>query len=403
MLPLPDIADNPIPTIYLDNAATSFPKPEAVYADVDAWTRRGGIAFGRGSHSAGNEAAQMVTVCRSRLAQLLNAESSDRIAFTFNCTDGLNLLLRGILRSGDRVITTDLEHNSVLRPLQQLQSELNLDVVRVGFDRATGIVNEAAINNELSKAATRLVVLNHASNVTGVIQPAKSIAAAAQSAGALCLLDAAQTIGHLPVDLQDIGADLMATAGHKGLLGPLGTGLIYVRAGLDAELRPIRCGGTGTVSELLSQPETMPSKLESGNMNMPGLAGLNAAVQWLLQHDIAVLHDQVTTRVLELHQKLSAISGITTYSNPAETSNAGIISFTINGVDSHEAATILDQSFGIQCRAGLHCAPLVHETLGTLASGGTIRFSPGPFTTDEHIAATVQAVQQIARAFSPAS
>jgi hypothetical protein len=151
-------------------------------------------------------------------------------------------------------------------------------------------------------------VLNHASNVTGVIQPAKSIAAAAQSAGALCLLDAAQTIGHLPVDLQDIGADLMATAGHKGLLGPLGTGLIYVRAGLDAELRPIRCGGTGTVSELLSQPETMPSKLESGNMNMPGLAGLNAAVQWLLQHDIAVLHDQVTTRTASRQRRRTLAS-----------------------------------------------------------------------------------------------
>lgn len=396
---MPEVNDNTSQSIYLDNAATSFPKPEAVYSDVDAWMRRGGIAFGRGNHSAGNDAAQMVTQCRTRLSQLLNTESSDRIAFTYNCTDGLNLLLRGILRHGDRIITTDLEHNSVLRPLQQLQSELNLNVVRIGFDPGSGIVNESAMQEELSKANTRLVVLNHASNVTGVIQPAKSIAGAAHAAGALFLLDAAQTVGHLPVDLQQIGADMMATAGHKGLLGPLGTGLIYVREGMDSALRPVRCGGTGTVSEQLSQPENMPAKMESGNMNMPGLAGLNAAVHWLLQQDIAALHQNVTARVIELQTKLSAIAGVQTFGSPTSTPNAGIVTFTLNGVDSHEVATILDQSFGIQCRAGLHCAPLVHQTLGTFNTGGTIRFSPGPFTTDTDIAAAIEAVQQIASAF----
>lgn len=396
---MPETVNTANQTTYLDNAATSFPKPEAVYREVDTWMRRGGIAFGRGSHSAGNDAANMVAVCRTRLAQLLNAESSDRIAFTFNCTDGLNLLLRGILREGDRVVTTDLEHNSVLRPLRQLQDELKLDIVRVGFDPVSGIVNEAALKDELSKASTRLVVLNHASNVTGVIQPAESIAAAAHAAGALFLLDAAQTIGHLPVDLQKIGADLMATAGHKGLLGPLGTGLIYVREGLDKTLRPIRCGGTGTVSEQLSQPETMPTRMESGNMNMPGLAGLGASVHWLLQHDIAAMHADVTARVVDLHASLSAIKGIQTFGNPAATANAGIVTFTLNDVDSHEVATILDQSFGIQCRSGLHCAPLVHETLGTLGSGGTVRFSPGPFTTDEDLSAAIEGVKQIASAF----
>ena len=396
---MPETTDTTSPAIYLDNAATSFPKPEAVYKVVDTWMRRGGIAFGRGSHSAGNNATHMVAVCRTRVAQLLNAESSDRVAFTFNCTDGLNLLLRGILRAGDRVVTTDLEHNSVLRPLQQLQHELNLDVVRIGFDPISGIVDEATMTQQLTNANTRLVVLNHASNVTGVVQPAESVAAAAHAAGALFLLDAAQTIGHLPVDVQKIGADLLATAGHKGLLGPLGTGLIYVRDGLDAALRPIRCGGTGTVSEQLSQPKTMPAKLESGNMNIPGLAGLNAGVDWLLQHDIAAMHAEVTARVVELHAKLSAINGIQTYGNPVTTSNAGIVTFTLKDVDSHEIATILDQSFGIQCRAGLHCAPLVHQTLGTSNNGGTIRFSPGPFTTDADIAAAIEAVAQIASAY----
>lgn len=386
-------------SIYLDNAATSFPKPNSVYAAVDCYMRRSGVAFGRGSHAAGDDAAQMVAVCRARLAKLLNAESSSRIAFTFNCTDGLNLLLRGILRRGDRVVTTDLEHNSVLRPLNQLSREFDVDVVRVGFDPVTGVVDESAIVRELSASPVKLVVLNHASNVTGVIQPVKVIAEAAHAAGALVLLDAAQTAGHIPLDLQGLGVDLMATAGHKGLLGPLGTGVVYVREGLESQLDPIRCGGTGTLSEELSQPQGMPVKLESGNMNMPGLAGLNAASEWLMQQGISSIsaHAQEHQRVLAAG--LAAIDGVKVYCANDRTPNVGIVSFTIQGVDSREAATILDQSFGIQCRAGLHCAPLVHETLGTMSSGGTIRFSSGPFTTDGDASAAIEAVRQVASAF----
>ncbi len=261
--------------IYLDNAATSFPKPEAVYAAVDAYMRNNGAAIGRGSHSASDSVTRIVEQCRQRDATILDAESSDRIAFTFNCTDSLNLLLRGFLNHGDRVVTTKLEHNSVLRPLHQLQREMDVDVVHVGFDCSTGIVDTDAIAAEVNRLPTRLVVLNHASKVTGIVQPVADVAAIAHNCGALLLLDAAQTVGHIPFSLQELGVDFLAAAGHKGLLGPLGTGVLYVREGIDNQLRPARSGGTGTASESVEQPSKMPCKMESGNMNAPGLAGLN--------------------------------------------------------------------------------------------------------------------------------
>lgn len=393
-------------TIYLDNAATSFPKPESVYLAAEQCLRSGGMTFGRGTHAASEAAGQMVAVCRQRLARLLNAESSDRIAFTFNCTDSLNLLLRGILKSGDRVVTTTLEHNSVLRPLNQLRSELNLDIVHIEFDVRTGVVDEEALSHQLAAAPTQLVVLNHASNVTGVVQPAKRIAAAAHAAGALVLLDAAQTVGHLPVDVQDLDVDFLATAGHKGILGPLGTGLVYVAARCDQHLQPVRCGGTGTTSEDLQQPVDMPAKLESGNLNMPGLAGLNAAAEWILERQPSHIHQHINELCGRLNEELSRVDGVTLLC-PGQTSNgsekaadnAGIVSFILDRVDSREAATILDQSFGIQCRAGLHCAPLLHAALATAASGGALRFSPGPFSTQQDIAAAIAAVADIASAF----
>ncbi|MEZ6129453.1 MAG: aminotransferase class V-fold PLP-dependent enzyme [Planctomycetaceae bacterium] len=393
------MSDRPNAAIYLDNAATSFPKPECVYVAADTCLRSGGVAFGRGSHAAGDTAGQMVAVCRQRLTKLLNAESSNRIAFTFNCTDGLNLLLRGLLNDGDRVVTTTLEHNSVLRPLQQLHSERQLDVVRIGFDVTSGLVDEQTLEDQLRKKTTRLVVLNHASNVTGVVQRAQQIARLAHSAGALILLDAAQTVGHLPVDVQELGVDFLATAGHKGLLGPLGTGLVYVADGRENQLRPVRCGGTGTVSEQLEQPAAMPTKLESGNLNMPGLAGLNAAAEWLLQHSPATLHASVNEHCLRLKTGLSSIPGVTLLCGSADEPNAGVVSFTIADADSREVATILDQSFGIQCRAGLHCAPLVHAALHTAAFGGALRFSPGPFTTQKEITTAIDAVKTVTEAF----
>lgn len=383
---------------YLDNAATSFPKPECVYDAVDRFMRNNGAAFGRGSYSTVDAASQIVSQCRHRVAQILDAESDDRIAFTFNCTDGLNLLLRGLLNEGDRVVTTTLEHNSVLRPLRQLEFEKKMNVVHVSFDPTTGLLNEEEFFDKLGEDTTRLVVLNHASNVTGTIQNVETIAKATHEAGALILLDAAQTVGHIPVSVKNLDIDLLSAPGHKGLPGPLGTGFIYVRNGLEDQLCPIRSGGTGTVSESIDQPAQMPAKFESGNLNMPGIAGLNAAAEWLIEYGPEKIHAKIQKQTVSLTGQLKEIPGVTVFAGAAE-KNIGIVSFSVDGADCREVAAILDQSFEIQCRAGLHCAPLVHQQLKTLNAGGTIRLSPGVFTTADDIEKAVSAVSQIASSF----
>ncbi|MCP4785946.1 MAG: aminotransferase class V-fold PLP-dependent enzyme [Fuerstiella sp.] len=382
-------------TIYLDNAATSFPKPDCVYAAADKYMREMGIAFGRGSHAGASDAARLVAQCRQRLAMILDAESGDRIAFTFNCTDGLNLLLRGVLRKGDRVVTSTLEHNSVLRPLQQLKSEFQLDVVHVDFDPGTGLLDTNSFVHELNSQPARLAVLNHASNVTGIVQPVEMISAAAHETGALLMLDAAQTVGHIPFSVRDLKIDMLATAGHKGLLGPLGTGIVYIRDGLEDEVLPIRCGGTGTDSESPLQPLRMPTKFESGNLNMPGLAGLNAAAEWILQQSVADLHRRIHELSTQLAQALRGIRGVTVFGG-VDAQNVGIVSFSLDGMDSQDVAAVLDQSFQIRCRAGLHCAPLVHKTLGTMPAGGAVRLSPGSFTVKADVTAAAEAVTRLA-------
>ncbi len=389
------MTDSSDTTIYLDNAATSFPKPDCVYAAADTYMREMGIAFGRGSHAGATDAARLVAQCRQRVARILDAESGDRVAFTFNCTDGLNLLLRGVLRKGDRVVTSTLEHNSVLRPLQQLKSEFQLDVVYVDFDAQTGLIDTKSFVHELNSQPTRLVVLNHASNVTGIVQPVETISAATHETGALLMLDAAQTAGHIPFSVRDLKIDMLASAGHKGLLGPLGTGIVYIRDGLENEVLPIRCGGTGTDSESPLQPITMPTKFESGNLNMPGLAGLNAAAEWILQQSVANLHQRILKLSTQLSQALREIRGVAVFGG-VEAQNVGIVSFSLNGMDSQDVAAVLDQSFQIRCRAGLHCAPLVHKTLGTIPAGGTVRLSPGPLTAQADVTAAAEAVAQLA-------
>ena len=381
--------------LYLDNAATSFPKPESVYEASDQYMRQSGAAFGRGAHSSVDDAVHLVAECRRRVALILGASSSSEVAFTFNCTDGLNLLLRGILAAGDRVVTSTLEHNSVLRPLRQLQQEMELEVVHVDFDVNTGLIDEAAMVQQIQLRPTRLVVMNHASNVTGIVQPAQRLCKATHEAGALFLLDAAQTVGHLPFCVNQLGVDMLATAGHKGLLGPLGTGLVYIKAGIERQLRPIRSGGTGTSSESIVQPKTMPTMLESGNLNMPGLAGLNASTKWLIEQDISKLHQHIAAHTERLQVALAKLNNVTVHCSESGARNVGIVSFVIQGMDSREAAMILDQAFHIQCRAGLQCAPLIHKALKTEANGGSIRLSPGPFTTSDDIELTIESIYQI--------
>ena len=380
--------------MYLDNAATSFPKPECVYTAVNDWLRNG-MAAGRGSHQATDDTSRMIDLGRSRLAQLLGLSSPSRVIYTLNCTDSLNIVLQGYLNAGDRVVASMMDHNSVLRPLQAMKQH-DVEVELADFDPVSGLIDVEHFSRLISSRPTRLAVITHASNVTGSVQPIRELIQIAHHAGAAVLLDAAQTAGHIPISMQEMGVEFLATAGHKGLLGPLGTGVLCLGTDQQESLRPLRYGGTGTSSELLEQPLEMPSRYESGNANVPGIAGLLAGAGWILRESAESIHQRIQTSTESLMNGLREIPGVELLS-PMQSENVGIVTFNIQNQDCREVAMILDQSFQIQCRAGLHCAPLAHKTLRTFDRGGAVRFSPGVFTTAEEIQAVIEAVHAIAQ------
>ena len=383
-----------MPRIYLDNAATSFPKPEAVYAAIDRYNRELGVPLGRGAYAQAIEVQSVVQRCRKRAAELFAAESPERIVFTFNCTDSLNLALQGLLRPGNHVVTSVVEHNSVLRPLRELQTRAAVQVTYVDCDD-TGRVEPAAIRAAL-RPETALIVLLHASNVTGTIQPIEAVGEIAREARIPFLVDAAQSAGHLPIDLRRLPVDMLACAGHKGLLGPLGTGLLYLRPGIEDRLRSLRQGGTGTRSEDDSQPESLPDKYEPGNHNVPGLVGLESGLAHLQDTGIAAMRRHETELIDRLLEGLRALGRITTYGSSSPEHRTGVVSLNVAGFEPQVVATILDEHFGIQARAGLHCAPRLHRRLGVLELGGTLRLSVGPFTTADDIDAALHALREIA-------
>lgn len=382
--------------MYFDNAATTFPKPSCVCDAVDHWMRFGAAAAGRGSHSGSHDAARIIEQCRAQLAKLLDVTSPEQVVFTLNCTDSLNTVFRGFLNRGDRVLASSLDHNSVLRPLHAMtvQNGITMDIIE--FDPISGLIDLDLFTHELQQQPVRLVVLTHASNVTGRIQPVRELAQLAHAAGAAVLLDAAQTAGHIPVRMAEWQIDFLAAAGHKGLLGPLGTGVMCIRRGLESQLQPLRYGGTGTSSESLKQPSEMPQRYESGNLNLPGIAGLHAATDWILGQPPSELHTAAHQRTQRLLQGLAEIPNIRLLT-PFTDDIADIVSFNLASQDCREVALILDQSFDIQCRAGFHCAPLAHHTLGTSERGGAVRLSPGVFTSDEQIQQAIEAVAAIAQ------
>lgn len=380
--------------IYLDNAATSWPKPEAVYAAVDRYQRQVGAAAGRGAYADAVEAQRLVSDARRGCAELLGVNDPDRIALGFNGTDVLNLAIHGLLRSGDHVVTTVCEHNSVLRPLADAARQLGVEVTYVGCDGA-GIVDPSDVLRAL-QPRTRVAVVTHASNVTGAIQPIAEIARAVHTTNGLLLVDAAQSAGHLPMNVGELGADIVAASGHKGLLGPLGTGILYVRTGLEALLRPIRQGGTGTHSTSDEPPAEMPHRYEAGNLNMPALAGLAAATRFLLDKTVNAVAAHEAALVEQLGQGLRAIPSVRVFGPGTGIARAPVVSITVEGYDPQDFAAALDSAFGVQCRAGLQCAPRMHAVLGTLPRGGTVRFSMGWSTTRNEIDRTLEAVAAIA-------
>ena len=385
--------------IYLDNAATSWPKPEAVYAAVDDYQRRLGAPAGRSAYEEAMEAGQGVNRTRQLLARLLNAADPRQIVFTSNGTEALNLAIHGVLRSGDHVVTTVVEHNSVLRPLRLLENRGVISVTRVGCD-AEGFVSPDEVRRAL-RQDTRLVAVAHVSNVTGAVQPIEEISRLAQAAGALFLVDAAQSLGHLPIDVQASGMALLAAPGHKGLLGPLGTGLLYIRPGVESELESLRQGGTGTQSEEEIQPEALPEKYEAGNLNTPGILGLGAGVRYLLDRGCSDLREHEAALTERLLTALKAVAGVRIHGPQQATRRLGVVSCTVEGYEPQEVAIALDAAYRVQVRAGLHCAPQMHRALGTLEQGGAVRFSLGHFTKVEEIDIAVDAVRQIAESHSP--
>lgn len=384
--------------IYLDNAATSWPKPDAVYTAVERYQRECGAPFGRSVYREAVEVEQSVTGARRALARLLGAVGPQRIVFTANGTDALNLAIHGVLSSGDHVVTTVAEHNSVLRPLRYLAEHRGVEVAYVGVD-AAGVVDPEDVRRAIT-GETRLVVVTHASNVTGAVQPVEEIGRIAHAKGALFLVDAAQSLGHLPLDVDTIQADLLAAPGHKGLLGPLGTGLLYIRPGVEEQLAPLRQGGTGSQSQQDRQPDLLPDKYEPGNLNVPGILGLGAGVKHLeacVINTVAAHERRLTERLLD---GLRQAGGLRVHGPADAAARVGVVSVTMPGYDPQELAAGLDAAYGIQVRAGLHCAPRMHEALGTLAGGGTVRFSLGCFTTEAEIDAAVSAMCELA-AVSP--
>jgi len=381
------------PCVYLDNAATSWPKPESVYRAVDQFQREIGASAGRGAYREGMESNRLVAAARASVARLIGANDPRQVAFTNSGTDSLNSALHGWLREADHVVTTAAEHNSVLRPLQELAARRRIEVTRVPCDGA-GRVDPDEVRRAL-RPATRLVAMQHASNVTGAVQPVAEVGRITRQHGAALLVDAAQTAGHLPLDVEELGADMLAAPGHKGLLGPLGTGILWIRADLTASLHSLRQGGTGSHSQEDRQPDMLPDKYEAGSLNMPGLAGLAAGLEHLERHTIGAIAAHEARLAGQLLAGLREMAGVTLYGPAPAAPRVGVVSINVAGYDSQELAALLDSAFGVKVRAGLHCAPLMHEAIGTLAGGGTLRFSVGAMTTEGDVAAALAAIAAI--------
>lgn len=373
--------------IYLDNAATSYPKPPIVIEAMTRATQKCGNP-GRSGHSLSILGGTTMIECRNRLCQLLNTDDETRYVFTLNCTDALNMAIKGMLVHGGHVVTTALEHNSVLRPLNIMQQENSITYSVVlpsddGFVHASDII--ASVND-----ATRLVIINHASNVTGAIQPIKRIIDVCHLKNIPVLIDGAQSIGKMKIDLTSLGADLFAFPGHKGLLGPMGCGVLYVSP--NVKLTSYRAGGTGSESLFLSQPGDYPDHLEAGTPPLSAIAGLAAGI-YIVKNNIDEIKEHNEYITSFLYDTLMEFKDIEMYSK--RDYNAGVISFNIGDIPSYMLADELSND-DIACRAGYHCAPLCHKYLGTI-DRGALRFSPGISTTKEDILKTCNALKKIVK------
>ena len=375
----------------MDNGATSYPKPEEVYAFMDAFYRKFGVNPGRSGYDLCMETGTLVDQTRRELTTFFNGDNPDRLCFSYNSTDALNLIIFGMLEKGDHAITTTLEHNAVLRPLYHLIQDRGVEVDHIPFDNK-GFVDPEDFRKKF-KSNTRLVVVNHASNVVGTVQPIEAIGRMCKEADITFAIDASQSTGKVPIDMKAMNIDIVAFTGHKSLLGPTGIGGLCVREGL--EIRHTRAGGTGVKSAQHRHLDEYPYRLEYGTVNVQGVAGLHAGLQWILDKGVSTIHNQEMALTHKLRDGLAAIEGVKLYCQEDLRDHIAVLSFNIVGLQALDTSTMLDGEFNIACRSGLHCAPLVHEHLGTDKIGGSVRLSIGPFTTDAHIEKVIEAVSQI--------
>jgi cysteine desulfurase family protein len=377
--------------IYLDNAATSFPKPESVYRAIDEFGRQHLANPGRAGHKMALASERLLDDTRHLLNQFFGGEAPERFIFTLNGTDALNIGLKGTIRQGDHVITTDLEHNSVSRPLRALELAETINLTRVRADSA-GFIDPDEVRRAITPK-TRLIAVTHASNVLGTVQPIEIVGSIARERDILLLVDAAQTAGVVPINVREAKIDLLAFPGHKCLLGPTGTGVLYV--GPRAEVRPWREGGTGGDSSNEIQPRELPYFLEGGTPNVLGVAGLAAGLKYVQERGVNTIRDHELKLIDRLRRRLSETRGYEVLGGDATSPRVGTLSFRSEALPAPEIGAILDQSFDIAVRPGLHCAPYIHQALGTFPDGA-VRVSPGPFNTNDHIDCLARALAEIA-------
>ncbi|WP_296645709.1 aminotransferase class V-fold PLP-dependent enzyme [Romboutsia sp. 13368] len=377
--------------IYLDNAATTFPKPEAVYDAMMDCMKNYCANPGRAGHKLAMKAAREIYDTRENIAKLLNIDNPMNIVFTNNATDSLNLAIKGVVKEGDHIITTSMEHNSVIRPIKALE--------KIGIENTIVKCDEQGFLNidDLEKAIkpnTKLIVTTHASNVCGTLIDIKSVSEIARKHNVLYLIDASQTLGVYDIDLKDIKADMLAAPGHKGLLGPQGTGILYIREGLSLDI--LKEGGTGSRSEDLFQPDLVPDKYESGTHNTPGIVGLNEGVKFIFKEGIEKIKKHEEELCKYMLERLEEIPNIKIYGPKDAKKRASVISINIGNMDSGEITFLLDSEYDIATRSGIHCAPLAHKTLDTLEQGA-VRFSIGYFNTKEEIDKSIDALKEISK------
>ena len=377
--------------IYLDNGSTSFPKAPGVGKAMANFIENVGVNIGRGGYEEAYSAAEVVLDTREKLCRLFHFDQPENVVFTSGITASMNILLKGLLQPGDRVLTTSMEHNAVMRPLRQLEQK-GVEVVLVPC-RSDGTLDLEAFY-DLATPGTRALVMTHASNMCGTVMPVKDVAEYCQTLGIWTMVDCAQTAGILPIDMEDWGVDAIAFAGHKGLLGPQGIGGFLITDDLAAEVDPLLSGGTGSISHLETVPDFMPDRFEPGTQNLPGIFGLHAALSYLEEVGIENIYQHEMTLAARLLEGFSKLEGIRVAGRTQLTGRTAVVSVDFLQMDNADAAYLLEDKYGIMTRCGLHCAPQAHKTVGTYPQG-TVRFAPGRETTEEQIDAALAAVKEI--------